>query len=174
MSADQPDPSHKHWQRARYQKQNGETGVRISAASADTLTTIKGESPIVVEDLRKAGEFVGRQISRKEYLDRVREFIEKTPSGDHYGFFIKEIRKRFPGLDGCVGTFVMSDAGLRELIDRAWMGKKIAPAKLYDHEIERSTYGEVKAGTSKTYRKPSKTSRQRKQARPGRPPKNPT
>ena len=106
---------HKPWPRVKFRKLNGEIGVRIAESSDNTLTVIKHEAPIVMDELRKAGGFVARLISRKEYLDKVSAFIDERKNADDYTMLISEIRKTFPGLDGHIGRFVISDAGLKEL-----------------------------------------------------------
>jgi hypothetical protein len=153
-----------HWQR-RIKPGTGEVVVLLESASSNTITTIQHESPIVIDALHKASRFV-----RLTYG-------EKAPDD---AMLIREIRQTFPVLDGQPfitwggrsGAFIMSDEGLKGLIDRVSKGGKLPAGSLYDLEIQRTTKGEVSAETSRTYRKPSKQSRQKKQSKPGRPRKN--
>jgi len=159
----------KQWRRATLMTPDGETKVRFAQTSTDTLSIVKLEGPSIVDQIKLAGN------SARVYIKLHGTELAQEPDAAIRKLTLF-LREKHPALDGRDGSYILSDAGFKELIDRAWDGQKCASGKIYDSENERAAKMDnhgLTAETSKTYRKKSKPStRQKKQSKPGRPRNN--
>jgi hypothetical protein len=146
-------PTFRDWVRTAKRGPNGELVVRIGQNSSDTMSAIRLESPVLMQQLREERKFVVRQLEKRKVSDKP---------------LSQKLREQFPH------HVPVSDECLEEVINHE--KGKLPAGKIYDREIERCTagtdYHKVSAKTSKTYRLPSKNSRQGKQTKQGRPRKN--
>lgn len=157
----------KRWMRAPYVA-NGETKIRFDEPSSNTLSMVKLENPFIIPEIELAGSDARQYIKINE--------VKLSRESDPHKTVISYLCEKHPALDGQgQHKFFLSEAGWRELIDRAWWGAKTAAGNLYDKENARTATNSghvLKQESSKTYRKQSKPStRQVKQHKRGRPKK---
>lgn len=159
----------KQWRRAKVATPDGETKVRFDATSSNTLSMVKLESSAIIDELKLAED------SARIYIDEHGDVLarDKQPIQKLTLF----LRDKHPALDGRQGKYILSDKGFEELINGVWFQSHRGAAEtIYDAENERAAkrdHHKLTAQTSKTYRKQSKpNTRQKNQAKPGRPRKN--
>jgi hypothetical protein len=196
MSAGKPPlREFQNWGRKRVPKPNGELAVALDPTSNDTNSSIKLESPAAIAWIQRLGDVVKSRITGTDYVKAIQDFMIRRdaslaeygpyyfergsiPTTDDYAVLIREIRQEFPGL-AVSRDRMLSDAGLKDVIYQVWLGR-FFPASIYRKEVSRSVETSKEIGTVppdyslspetvKTYCKPSKPSRQKKQINRGRP-----